>query len=134
MTHDQWLRQIRREAYSKFLEAADKMQPLLLVEVTGGVIIGDELRDAGTWSTARQVLDEFISAKATLLLEAPVEVREAAYRLHEPIADLFGRIMGLAPSEVSAEAIGRYNDYIAALSDVRELCRKSLQGRGGPGF
>ncbi|MER5204358.1 hypothetical protein [Streptomyces sp. NPDC002825] len=127
-THEQWLRQIRRDLYIRFIAAGRTCAEHMRATVNErGEIDRNELR---LWSeSAKAVTDAFLA----LELEAPgplVRLAEMISHVSGPgwRAEYFansGRV--LTPHENRVE-LGKLNDYQELLNQFIGACRQSLQG------
>lgn len=105
--HDQWLRQVRRETYARFLAAADAMATAV-----------------GTTPLPEGVSEELVVAEQLMRLEAPELIAEKAARLNEEIGRLMRRRREQREFDVRAFA-----SYDRTRRELETMCRKSLTGR-----
>ncbi|MBT2612393.1 hypothetical protein J7I97_30170, partial [Streptomyces sp. ISL-87] len=139
--HQQWLRQVRRETYSAFLESANACLMFLYTAPASRDLPMDEagqaerLRRRGV-ATAEQ--QRFEAARATLNLEAPAEIRDLAAELAQHFTALFEHdfwIWGVPRDEGRAPPFSLLRPHIQKVERVQELmseiqrrCRESLTG------
>lgn len=133
--HQQWLRQIRRDTYIKFLAAADAARLQLFTASMARRLFRDEESEAELGRLrGAAVVDQqkFEEARAALNLEAPAEIRDKALELAKIFSGLFRASLWLRARDQSAllgymkmdqKRIDLVNELI---NDIHELCRDSL--------
>lgn len=130
--HEQWLRQVRRETYSTFLDSADRSLNVMFRVMAARALPADDDGDAEL-RRAREAAGEaqkrFLEATAALRLVAPGEIREKAAELVPLLGVLFHPEYYVRGHGGQEDDFDRGVQVSELVDEVQRLCRDSLTDR-----
>ncbi|NEA65369.1 hypothetical protein [Streptomyces sp. SID12488] len=134
-SHEQWLRQVRRDVYVAFLIKARRaldgpFQEALDRDQTIG-FVGIESGELGTLiAQCSAAYDEIEEAEAAMALEAPPELVRTARNFMEALYLLVHelRLIELSPGNADIAQVGAYSSRaFECFKEAMAICRASLQ-------